>query len=74
MLTSLQIEELAKEEGDVIVRFSGDELNTRSFCISGLKGRVLLEYVARTCVEDWMDQQGHENWDEPELAASQQGY
>ena len=68
MLMSVQIED--EEQGDVVVRFAGDKLNTRSFCIPGLKGRILLEYVARICVEDWMDQHGHEDWDEPEAEAA----
>jgi hypothetical protein len=68
MLMSVQIED--EEQGDVVVRFAGDKLNTRSFRILGLQGRILLEYVARTCVEDWMDQHGHEDWDEPEADAA----
>jgi hypothetical protein len=61
MLMSIEIKALEGEKdprdaGDVEVRFEGDGLHLKGFRIKGLEGRVLLERVARMCVEEFAEQ------------------
>jgi len=56
MLTSVHID--ADDSGDqeiVWVNFDGDDLNERMFLVPYPRGRIMLEYIARICIEDRLD-------------------
>jgi hypothetical protein len=47
---------IVKRDGEVAVRFStSHDHPDREFNIPNPRGLILLEFVARTCLEDWQD-------------------